>query len=145
LIVSSAPPIPFASSTAITDLVAIIFYLVLLIFVATSSFLSKRALAANKTKCYFFLLYAPLYSTNFVPLNTMLLSYSINSANTLLLLINNAFNSVINNLPFNTRFGGHLIQGGKDCLVKGINKEGKEKYFALSFVDQATDYYKRIK
>jgi len=45
---------------------------------------------------------------------------------------------------FNTRFGGHLIQGGKDQLVKGINNEGKEKYFALSFVDQATDYYKRI-
>jgi hypothetical protein len=46
---------------------------------------------------------------------------------------------------FNTRFGGHLIKGGKDQLVKGINNEGKEKYFALSFVDQATDYYKRIK
>jgi len=46
---------------------------------------------------------------------------------------------------FNTNgFGGHLVQGGKDQLVKGINKEGKEKYFALSFVDQATDYYKRI-
>ena len=46
---------------------------------------------------------------------------------------------------FNTNgFGGHLVQGGKDQLVKGINKEGKERYFALSFVDQATDYYKRI-
>jgi hypothetical protein len=42
------------------------------------------------------------------------------------------------------RMGGHLIQGGKDCLVKGINKEGKEKYFALSSVDNFTDYYKRI-
>ena len=46
---------------------------------------------------------------------------------------------------FNVRLNGHLIQGGKDQLVKGINNEGKEKYFALSFVDQATDYYKRIK
>ena len=45
---------------------------------------------------------------------------------------------------FNTRFGGHLIQGGKDFLVKGINKEGKERYFALSSVDNFTDYYKRI-
>ena len=45
---------------------------------------------------------------------------------------------------FNVRLNGHLIQGGKDQLVKGINKEGDEKYFALSFVDQATDYYKRI-
>ena len=45
---------------------------------------------------------------------------------------------------FNTRFGGHLIQGGKDCLVKGINKEGNERYFALSSVDNFTDYYKRI-
>ena len=43
---------------------------------------------------------------------------------------------------FNTRFGGHLIKGGKDCLVKGINKEGKERYFAYSFVEQATDYWK---
>jgi len=39
---------------------------------------------------------------------------------------------------------GFLVKGGKDQLVKGINNEGKEKYFALSFVDQATDYYKRI-
>ena len=46
---------------------------------------------------------------------------------------------------FNTRRGGHLIKGGKDCLVKGINKEGKERYFALSMVDNFTDYYKRIK
>ena len=45
---------------------------------------------------------------------------------------------------FNVRMSGYLIQGGKDQLVKGINNEGKEKYFALSFVDQATDYYKRI-
>ena len=45
---------------------------------------------------------------------------------------------------FNTRFGGHLIQGGKDFLVKGINKEGKERYFAHSSVDNFTDYYKRI-
>ena len=45
---------------------------------------------------------------------------------------------------FSSRMNGHLIQGGKDCLVKGINNEGKEKYFALSFVDQATNYWKRI-
>ena len=45
----------------------------------------------------------------------------------------------------NARLNGHLIQGGKDCLVKGINKEGKERYFALSSVDNFTDYYKRIK
>jgi len=45
---------------------------------------------------------------------------------------------------FATRFGGHLIKGGKDCLVKGINKEGDERYFALSSVDNFTDYYKRI-
>jgi len=43
---------------------------------------------------------------------------------------------------FNTRFGGHLIQGGKDCLVKGINNEGDERYFAFSFVEQATDYWR---
>ena len=47
-------------------------------------------------------------------------------------------------MAFNTRFGGHLVQGGKDYLVKGINKEGKERYFALSFVESATDYWKRI-
>ena len=46
---------------------------------------------------------------------------------------------------FNVRLGGHLIQGGKDQLVKGINKEGKERYFALSMVDNFTDYYKRIR
>ena len=44
----------------------------------------------------------------------------------------------------NAKLNGHLIQGGKDCLVKGINKEGKERYFALSSVDSFTDYYKRI-
>jgi len=45
---------------------------------------------------------------------------------------------------FNTRFSGHLIQGGKDFLVKGINKNGKERYFAYSSVNKFTDYYKRI-
>jgi len=45
---------------------------------------------------------------------------------------------------FATRYGGHLIQGGNDFLVKGINKEGKERYFAHSSVDSFTDYYKRI-
>ena len=39
---------------------------------------------------------------------------------------------------------GHLVTGGKDQLVKGINKEGEEKYFALSSVDSFTDYYKRL-
>ena len=47
-------------------------------------------------------------------------------------------------MAFNTRFGGHLITGGKDQLVKGINEDGKERYFALSFVDNVTDYYKRL-
>ena len=47
-------------------------------------------------------------------------------------------------MAFNTRYGGHLIQGGKDFLVKGINKEGKERYFAHSSVDSFTDYYKEI-
>ena len=47
-------------------------------------------------------------------------------------------------MAFNTRFGGHLVQGGKDFLVKGINKEGKERYFTHSSVDMFTDYYKRI-
>ena len=47
-------------------------------------------------------------------------------------------------MAFNTRYGGHLIQGGKDFLVKGINKEGKERYFAHSSVDSFTDYYKTI-
>ena len=46
---------------------------------------------------------------------------------------------------FNTNgFGGHLVQGGKNQLVKGINKEGKERYFALSSVEQFTDYFKRL-
>ena len=47
-------------------------------------------------------------------------------------------------MAFNTRFGGHLITGGKDQLVKGINEDGKERYFALSFVDNVTDYWKRL-
>ena len=45
---------------------------------------------------------------------------------------------------FNVRLNGHLIQGGKDFLVKGINKNGKERYFTLSSVNKFTDYYKRI-
>ena len=47
-------------------------------------------------------------------------------------------------MAFASRYGGHLIQGGKNYLVKGINNEGKERYFALSFVESATDYWKRI-
>ena len=45
---------------------------------------------------------------------------------------------------FSSRMNGHLIQGGKDFLVKGINKNGKERYFAYSSVNKFTDYYKRI-
>ena len=37
---------------------------------------------------------------------------------------------------------GHLVYGGKDFLVKGINKEGNERYFAHSFVESVTDYWK---
>jgi hypothetical protein len=47
-------------------------------------------------------------------------------------------------MAFNTRFNGHLVQGGKDFLVKGINKKGKERYFAYNSVNKYTDYYKRI-
>ena len=36
----------------------------------------------------------------------------------------------------------YLVHGGKDYLVKGINKEGNERYFALSFVESVTDYWK---
>ena len=38
----------------------------------------------------------------------------------------------------------YLVHGGKDYLVKGINKEGNERYFALSFVESATDYWKYL-
>ena len=44
-------------------------------------------------------------------------------------------------MAFNTRFGGHLVQGGRNQLVKGINKEGNERYFALSEVESFTDYW----
>ena len=47
-------------------------------------------------------------------------------------------------LAFSKGQGGYLIQGGKNQLVKGINKEGNERYFALSEVESFTDYYKRI-
>ena len=40
---------------------------------------------------------------------------------------------------------GHLTKGGNDYFVKGINKEGNERYFALSFVESVTDYWKYIK
>ena len=39
----------------------------------------------------------------------------------------------------------YLIHGGKDFLVKGINKEGDERYFAHSFVESVTEYWKYIK
>ena len=39
---------------------------------------------------------------------------------------------------------GHLIKGGKDYFVKGINSDGVERYFALSFVESVTDYWKRL-
>ena len=45
---------------------------------------------------------------------------------------------------FSPRMKGHLIQGGKDYLVKGINNEGKERYFSLDFVNQATEYWKYV-
>ena len=38
----------------------------------------------------------------------------------------------------------HLTTGGNDYLVKGINKEGNERYFALSFVESATEYWKKV-
>ena len=46
---------------------------------------------------------------------------------------------------FSPRMDGHLIQGGRDFLVKGINKNGKERYFTYSSVNKFTDYYKTIK
>jgi len=39
----------------------------------------------------------------------------------------------------------YLTRGGNDYLVKGINKEDNERYFALSFVESVTDYWKYIK
>jgi len=45
---------------------------------------------------------------------------------------------------FSTRMNGHLITGGKDQLVKGINKEGKERYYSLCHVDAFTAYWKRL-
>ena len=36
---------------------------------------------------------------------------------------------------------GHLVTGGTNQLVKGINKEGNERYFALSEVESFTDYW----
>jgi len=43
------------------------------------------------------------------------------------------------------KYDGYLIQGGNDYLVKGINKENDERYFAHSFVDQATDYWRFVR
>ena len=45
---------------------------------------------------------------------------------------------------FSPRMNGHLVQGGKDYFVKGINKEGKERYFTLNNVESFTDYWKRL-
>jgi hypothetical protein len=45
---------------------------------------------------------------------------------------------------FSPRMDGHLIQGGKDYFVKGINNEGKERYFTHNSVNEFTDYWKRI-
>ena len=36
---------------------------------------------------------------------------------------------------------GYLVTGGTNQLVKGINKEGNERYFALSEVESFTDYW----
>ena len=38
----------------------------------------------------------------------------------------------------------YLVHGGKDYLVKGINKEGDERYFAHNFVESVTDYWKKV-
>ena len=38
----------------------------------------------------------------------------------------------------------HLACGGKDFLVKGINKDNDERYFALSHVESVTEYWKYI-
>ena len=38
----------------------------------------------------------------------------------------------------------YLTRGGKDFLVKGINKENDERYFAHSFVESVTEYWKYI-
>ena len=38
----------------------------------------------------------------------------------------------------------YLVRGGKDFLVKGINREGDERYFAHSFVESVTDYWKYV-
>ena len=45
---------------------------------------------------------------------------------------------------FAMRYGGHLITGGKDQFVKGINQDGQERYFALSFVESVTDYFRYL-
>ena len=45
----------------------------------------------------------------------------------------------------NAKLNGHLIQGGKDFLVKGINNEGDERYFTHSSVDNFTGFWKYIK
>ena len=45
---------------------------------------------------------------------------------------------------FSPRMDGHLIQGGRDFLVKGINSKGKERYFTHSSVNKFTDYFKRL-
>ena len=47
-------------------------------------------------------------------------------------------------LDSNRKTNGHLIKGGKDFLVKGINSEGKERYFTLGSVESMTDYWRRL-
>ena len=39
---------------------------------------------------------------------------------------------------------GHLVTGGTNQLVKGVNKEGDERYFALSEVESFTGYWKYL-
>jgi hypothetical protein len=39
---------------------------------------------------------------------------------------------------------GYLITGGTNQLVKGVNKEGNERYFALSEVESFTAYWKYL-
>ena len=47
-------------------------------------------------------------------------------------------------IAFSSRMNGHLIQGGRNQLVKGINKENDERYFALSEVESFTAYWKYL-
>ena len=51
------------------------------------------------------------------------------------------FENQVKTLP---DFEGCTETGGKDQFVKGINQDGQERYFALSFVESVTDYFKYL-